>query len=136
MIDLGEISKPATVLVEKRADAVGGLFRPYQIKRIARADAEADIIRAQGQIEVTDLQRRAMRRFVAEESKKQENMEAITCKALPQLEDKSRPADVNDDWIANFFDKCRIVSDEEMQQYGRKSWPGRLIHPEPIQSVL
>ncbi len=129
MIDLGEISKPATVLVEKIADAVGGMFRPYQIKRIARAEAEADIIRAQGQIEVTDLQRRAMRRFIAEEAKKQENMESITSKALPQLEDKSRPADVNDDWIANFFDKCRIVSDEEMQQIWAKVLAGEANSP-------
>jgi Protein of unknown function (DUF2806) len=27
---------------------------------------------------------------------------------------------VNDDWITNFFDKCRIVSDEEMQQIWAK----------------
>jgi hypothetical protein len=90
MIDLGEISKPATVLVEKIADAVGGMFRPYQIKRIARAEAEADIIRAQGQIEVTDLQRRAMRRFVAEEAKKQGNMESITRRSLNWKTDRAQ----------------------------------------------
>jgi len=129
MIDLGELSKPATVLVEKIADAVGGIFQPYQIKRIARAEAEAEIIRAQGQIEVSDLQRRAMRRFLAEESKKQENIETITSKALPQLEDKARPRDVDDDWIANFFDKCRIVSDKEMQQIWARVLAGEANSP-------
>jgi hypothetical protein len=129
MIDLGELSKPATVLVEKIADAVGGIFQPYQIKRIARAEAEAEIIRAQGQIEVSDLQRRAMRRFLAEESRKQQNIEAITSQALPQLENKARPRDVEDDWIANFFDKCRIVSDEEMQQIWAKVLAGEANSP-------
>jgi len=129
MVDLGELSKPATVLIEKVSDAVGGIFQPSQIKRIARAQAEADIIRAQGQIEVTDLQRRAMRRFLAEESKKQENIEAITWQALPQLEDKARPRDMEDDWIANFFDKCRIVSDKEMQQIWGKVLAGEANSP-------
>ncbi len=129
MIDLGELSKPATVLIEKIADAMGGIFPPFQIKRIARAEAEAEIIRAQGQIEVSDLQRRAMRRFLAEESKKQGNIETITSKALPQLEDKARPSDVDDDWIANFFDKCRIVSDDEMQQIWAKVLAGEANSP-------
>jgi hypothetical protein len=118
MIDLGELSKPATVLIEKIADAVGSIFQPYQIKRIARAEAEAEIVRAQGQIEVSDLQRRAM-----------ENIEAITSQALPQLEDKARPRDVEDDWIANFFDKCRIVSDQEMQQIWAKVLAGEANSP-------
>ena len=113
---LGDLSKPATVLVEKISDAVGGIFKPYQIVRVAKAEAEADRIRAESQIQVTDLHRRAMHRFLEEEAKKQSNMEAITEKALPLLEDKSKPQNVEDDWITNFFDKSRIVSDEDMQK--------------------
>lgn len=115
LIKLGDISKPATVLIEKISDAVGGYFKPYQIKRVAKAEAEAEIVRAEAQIEVTDLQRRALNRFVAEEAKKQENIETITEKAIPQLEGTSKPQEMEDDWITNFFDKCRIVSDDEMQ---------------------
>lgn len=129
LINLGDISKPATVLIEKIGDAVGGIFQPYQIKRIARAEAEAGIIRAQGEIEVSALQRRAMQRFIAEEGKKQENIESITAKAIPQLEDKSKPEEMNDDWIANFFDKCRIVSDAEMQQIWAKVLSGEANSP-------
>ena len=29
LINLGELSKPATVLIEKISDAVGGVFKPY-----------------------------------------------------------------------------------------------------------
>jgi hypothetical protein len=126
---LGDLSKPATVLVEKISDAVGGIFKPYQIVRVAKAEAEAERIRAESQIEVTDLHRRAMHRFLEEEAKKQSNMEAITEKALPLLEDKSNPQNVEDDWIANFFDKSRIISDEEMQKLWSRVLAGEANAP-------
>ena len=113
---LGDLTNPASVLIEKISDAVGGVFRPYQIVRVAKAEAEADLIRAESQIQVTDLHRRAMHRFVEEEAKRQSNIEGITGQALPLLQDQSNPQNVADDWITNFFDKCRIVSDCEMQQ--------------------
>ena len=108
IVNLGDISKPATVLIKKISAALGGYYKPYQIKRVATAEAEADIIRTKAQIEVTDLQQRAVIRFIAEEAQRQENIEAIANAALPQLEESSRPDAVEDDWIANFFDKCRI----------------------------
>ena len=43
-------------------------------------------------------------------------MEDITAKALPHLEQDADPDAMEDDWIANFFDKCRIVSDDDMQK--------------------
>jgi len=117
---LGDLSKPANTLIEKISEAVGGVFKPYQIVRVAKAEAAAERIHAESQIQVTDLHRRAMHRFLEEEAKRQSNIEAITQKAIPQLEDKSKPENVQDDWITNFFEKSRIVSDEDMQQlWGR-----------------
>ncbi len=115
LINFGDLSKPATVLIKKISEAVGGYFKPYQIKRVAKAESEADLIKVESQIQISDLQRRAVNRFIAEEAKKQENIETITEKAIPQLEDKSKPEEMEEDWITNFFDKCRIVSDKEMQ---------------------
>ncbi|MEJ1366303.1 MAG: DUF2806 domain-containing protein [Candidatus Sedimenticola sp. (ex Thyasira tokunagai)] len=115
LINVGELSKPADTLVKKVSAAVGGIFEPMQIKRVAKAEAEASLIKAKSEIEITDLHRRAMHRFVEEEANRQENMEAITEKAFPQLEDGSNPSKMEDDWVTNFFDKSRIVSDSEMQ---------------------
>lgn len=120
LINIGELAKPATVLIEKISGAVGAVFEPHQVRRIARANADAAVIEAEGQIRVSELQKRAMIRFVEEEGRKQENIEAITSMALPHLEEDAQPQDVQDDWIANFFDKCRLISDTEMQQlWGR-----------------
>ena len=115
LVNLGKLSKPADTLIKKVSSAVGGIFEPWQIKRVAKAEAEANIIKAESEIEITDLHRRAMHRFVEEEANRQENMETITEKAIPKLKDNSNPNQMDDDWVTNFFDKSRIVSDGEMQ---------------------
>jgi len=129
LINLGEISKPATVLIEKISDALGGYFKPYQITRVAKAEAEADIIKAKSQIEITSLEQRAVQRFISEEAKKQENIESITKKALPDLNENSDPGEIEDDWIVNFFDKCRLISNEEMQNLWSKVLSGEANSP-------
>jgi hypothetical protein len=131
LINLGELSKPATVLVEKISDAIGGIFRPYQIRRVAQAEAEADKVRAVSQIEISELQRRAVQRFFIEEANKQHNMESIAEKALPEILENAKPEEMEDDWITNFFDKCRLISDQKMQLLwssvlaGEANTPGR-----------
>lgn len=115
LINLGELSKPATVLIEKISNAVGGICQPWQMKRVAKAEAEIAIVKTQTEIQVTGLQRRAMQRFFEEEARHQENIEDITAQALPQLNEGSKPETMENDWISNFFEKSRIVSDKEMQ---------------------
>ena len=115
LVNLGELSKPANTLIKKVSSAIGGVFEPWQIKRVAKAEAEANLLKAKTDIEITDLHRRAMHRFVEEEANRQENMEEITKKSLPHLKEESNPENMEDDWVNNFFEKSRIVSDEEMQ---------------------
>jgi uncharacterized protein DUF2806 len=129
IINLGDLTKPANTLIEKISDAIGGIFKPIQIVRVAEAEAKAETIRAATQIEVTELQRRAMRRFIMEEAKKQNNIENITAKALPELGEQASPEKLENDWIANFFDKCRLISDEEMQSLWAKILAGEANSP-------
>jgi len=130
-INFGDLTKPATVLIEKISEAIGGIFRPHQIRRIAEAEAEASRIKTVSEIEITDLQRRAIQRFFSEEAKKQQNIESITAMALPQLAEHASPENIEDDWITNFFDKCRLISDLDMQTLwsrllsGEANSPGR-----------
>lgn len=124
LINFGDLSVPAKVLIEKVSEAVGGIFKPIQIKRVARAEAEASKIATLAQIEITELQIRALRRFVSEESIKQQNMENITAKALPLLEENSKPNEIEKDWLINYFDKARLISDEEIQTLWAKILAG------------
>ena len=66
------LTEPATKLIEKVSDACGGVFKPYQMKRVAKAKAEVALIEAKSQIEITELHRRAVTRWLNEEAKKQE----------------------------------------------------------------
>lgn len=129
LVNIGDLAKPATVLIEKISGAIGGIFEPYQIVRVAKAEAEAEKIQAESQIEITDLHRRAMRRFLDEEAKKQTNIEDITQKAFPHLEEDASPQNVEDDWITNFFDKSRIVSDDDMQNLWARVLAGEANAP-------
>jgi len=129
LVNLGNLSKPADTLIKKVSSAVGGLFAPYQVKRLAKAEAEASLISAKAEIEVTELHRRAMHRFVEEEASRQKNMEDITEQAISGLGEDSDPSDVEDDWISNFFEKARIVSDKEMQELWAKVLSGEANRP-------
>jgi len=115
LFNLGDLTKPAVVLIEKVSDAIGVLFEPRQIRRIATAKADAEKIKVLAKVETSALEQRALKRFVQEEGNKQKNMEDITAQAISQLEIGARPEAIEKDWIVNFYDKCRLISDQEMQ---------------------
>ena len=125
----GDITKPADTFIKKVSKGVVGIFGPYQIKRRAKAEAEAAVIKAQAEIQITELHRRAMHRFIEEEAQKQKNIEDITNQAIPLLSEKSDAEKMNDDWVTNFFDKSRIVSDKEMQGLWARVLAGEANEP-------
>jgi hypothetical protein len=49
------------------------------------------------------------------ETKKQENIEAIIDKAIPQIQDKAEAEKIDNDWLFNFIDKAKLISDSDMQ---------------------
>ena len=151
LIGCSELSKPATVLIEKISDAVEGIAKPWQIRRVAKAEADAkrihadadtdvsvvkakndidiDLIGIEGKLRRTELEREAMSRLMNEEAQKQINMESVTQKALPLLTENSSPQNMDKDWIVNFFDKSRIVSDDEMQNLWARVLAGEANTP-------
>ncbi len=54
----------------------------------------------------------------------QENLEAIAGKAAEDISPDAKPENMDDDWIAHVFDKCRLVSDPEMQTLWAKVLAG------------
>jgi hypothetical protein len=113
-------SKVAEKLIDKIARIQEIRYEPTRIVRAAHAEAEADKIKAVGRVEINELERRALERMVREEGRHQGNMEAITSKAALKLNDGARPEDIEDDWLVDFFEKCRTVGDETMQDLWAK----------------
>jgi hypothetical protein len=129
LVNLGSLAKPANTLIEKVSSAVGGLCKPWQVERTAKAETKVALIKANTEREITDLKRRAMYRFVEEEAQKQENMESIVKKTLLQLNENATPNKMENDWLTNFFDKSRIISDTEMQDLWARVLAGEANAP-------
>lgn len=128
-INLGDLAKPAVTLIEKISDAVGVLYEPRKIRRLAKARADAELRKAQIDIEVGGLRDRAERRRIQEEMQFQENMESVIAKALPEVVEDATPESIERDWLSNYFNKSRIVSDEEMQHLWARILAGEANAP-------
>lgn len=129
LVNLGDLSKPATVLVEKVCNAVGIIYEPTRIKRKAHAEAEASKIAALAQIELKDIEQRALERLVHQEARKQENIESITAQAANALPPAAKVEALDEDWVAHFFKQCDSVSDKEMQSLWSRLLVGEATTP-------
>ena len=108
-------SSGLTKLLNKLVDAGMTLDEPRRIKKLAQAKAVASRIVAESEIEIADLHRRAKHRRAIEDARQQANIESIVLGSIADVSTDARAESMNEDWIANFLDKCRITSDEQMQ---------------------
>lgn len=129
LVDLGKLSKPATVLIEKISSAIGIVYEPHHVRRMARASADAEKIRALSQVELTEIQARTFNRLIVQEERKQENIEKITAQAAEALPNDAKTDDLSEDWIAHFFKQCDAVSDEQMQSLWASLLAGEATKP-------
>jgi len=116
LIDTKSLSKPIVKLIDVISRAIGTIYEPIKIERNARANAVAKIINAKADIEVNEIEARALKRFVETETKKQKNIESIVQKSilfLPQeVSSKEKP---DEDWITDFFELSQNCSNEQIQ---------------------
>ena len=132
--------KAATALIAKVSDAMGGILQPWQIKRVARAEAEAeitrakgsataDIIRAESEARTQEIKRRAMARLDWEEVQQQANMESIIQKSLLEVSEEATPENIEQDWLTYFLKHCRLISNDKMQNFWAKILAGEANSP-------
>ena len=58
--------------------------------------------------------------MVREEGIRQGNIECVVRRALPDAKPEAHPENIDADWLTHFFERCRIVSDDQMQSlWGR-----------------
>lgn len=124
-----KLSKPICTLIEKISGATGVLYEPTRIVRKAKAEAEALIIRTKAEIDAGEIQNRSLLRLVKEEIKKQDNIESIMEKSFKNINDNAIPEKIENDWLFYFFDKCKFISDDEMQELWGKILAGETNSP-------
>lgn len=130
--NVGDISKPANTLIEKISDALGGVLKPWQIRRVAKAQADALLIAADAWDETEGIKDRAIRRSIAEETRVQQNIEDITSRAIHHLVQESKPDALESDWLSFFFDRCRKITDEGMREHWARLLAQQSNHPGSI----
>lgn len=120
IVDLGKLSEPITALINRAADAGSVIYEPTRIVRKAKAEAKADKVRTLSDVEVKDIRLRAQLRIEQEQISDQRNIETIAGKAMGMLNEDAKPNEIDLDWLRNFFDKCRLTSDEDIQMLWAK----------------
>lgn len=130
LINLGNLSKPATILIEKISDAIGVMYEPTRVRNEAKAESDAVKIKKLAELDLLDeVEQRAVTRLLIRETKNQENIEFITNEALNNLNEDAKPEDIEDDWLSHFFEKCKIVSDIDMKNLWSRVLAGEANSP-------
>lgn len=134
--------KPLEKLIDVVSNAVGGLLKPWQTVREAKAQAKSDSIIAieqaktkaiiEGDAETAQYLDTINERLVKKEKRRQKNIEEVVSTAGKILEaekDVSKEP-VNPDWAIRFFDIVQDVSDNEMQLLWGQILAGEIKQPQ------
>jgi hypothetical protein len=124
----------ATGLVGKIVDSIrnacGLAYEPIAVVRKAKADAHAKLIATQNQIEVAELLHKAGERFLSQQLRQQNNIDAIVAKAIQQADSEEGTGEACDpDWINEFIDCSKNISNEQMQDLLAKILAGEVSKP-------
>lgn len=116
-------------------DLIGKVFGPTLTRRQAAADAQAEIQLALADrlachIESNPLDPDVLEMLATYGGKASVvNLANILSKALPMLNETVETASFSDDWIANWRDRARLVSDEEMSLLWAQLLAGEVNSP-------
>jgi uncharacterized repeat protein (TIGR03899 family) len=129
VVDTKSLSEPISKLIEAVQSAIGVLYEPTQIRRIAKADADASLIKMKADLAMRDLVVRAEGRVKAKELRRQQNVESIVAQAVKFLPETVSNEKVDEDWTVQFFESCQDVGNEEMQSLWAKVLAGEVAQP-------
>ncbi|EGR2840693.1 DUF2806 domain-containing protein [Vibrio cholerae] len=133
-MELSGLTKPATELIKRVSSAIGVLYEPTKIRRIAHAEAEAKLIAVNADIKAKELANRAAYRFSVQEIRYQENIESILSAAVQSANQKqvSYESHLDQDFIINFFESCKNVSNPYLQSIWGKLLSGSATENEDV----
>lgn len=128
-LDLTPLSAPFTKLVEVVARGIGTIYEPTGTVRQAKAEATAQLIRADADIKTHELMQRAAARLGHVEVARQKNIENVIAIAQTELPPEVSPKPVEQDWINHFFASIQDVSSEDLQKLWGKILAGEVAAP-------
>ncbi|MFD2786544.1 DUF2806 domain-containing protein [Hymenobacter rubripertinctus] len=127
-------------LLDKLSEASGIIFKPWQIRRNALAEADAATIKAAADIRIglmksnfdqnaQELILRAEATRMIQAMREQQNIDTIVYNALENINEKAPIDEIDADWVNNFFDKARLFSNEDIQNLWSQILAGEINRP-------
>lgn len=126
---LGSLGEVPKLCVERVCNAIGMIYEPTHIRRIARAETDRMRIFAETEVDISDIRTRASLRAEAEQLRQQSTIEEVTRQTLPHITDAAEPSKVTDDWLIHFFGLARDVASGEMRQTWGRILAGEFNRP-------
>lgn len=141
---------PTQKLIEEVSGAIGKVYEPWHIKRMADAKAYeltkiSDAVRNNSDVPITydstgvsidtsnfeEIVKRAGSRLAYQEIKKEQNIEAVVDNAYQELQgaDSVSSDPVDPDWMFRFFNSVENISNEDMQKIWGRILAGEVKSP-------
>lgn len=120
------LTEPIAKLIEAVRSATGILYEPTRIRRKAKSEADALIIKTKGELIARELAQRAAARLSHIELRRQRNLESIVDSAFDFLPDKVSDERPNEDWLVQFFEFAQGIGDDEVQKIWAKILAGEI----------
>ncbi len=139
--DLAGLSDPMKTLIQEISKGVGSIYEPSQIIKIAEAESQALVIRADAEAKADNIRAKAehdrrlrewqiSERIKYVEERRQQNINRIVELASQQLPiEITRTKSVEEDWMTQFFNFSQDVGNEEIQCLWAKVLAGEVAKP-------
>lgn len=127
--ELTHLSKPIEKLVDSISGAVGQLWAPIQIKRLAKANAIASLIEKENHLELFSIEQRAQERINVEKIRKQKIREDISEKAISYIGSSVSSEEVDKGWVLSYFDSAENIANDDLQILWAKILAGEISSP-------
>ena len=121
--------KPLCKLIDAVRAGAGLWYEPIHLRRMAKSEGDALILRAEAKVALTELKQRAAARLTNTETRRQQNIESIVEKASQSLPEQCSETPVDQDWMAAFFDCCKDVGNDDVQKMWGKLLSGEVAEP-------
>ena len=126
---LAPLTAPITKLIESLSLGVSGATKPWQIKRVAEAEADAKLIHAEADGAVLSIHDRAKARREALDAARQANLEAVAAYAAEALPESVSSVPVDRAWMSKFLRHAEDAFDQEMRSVWGRILAGEVEEP-------
>lgn len=113
------LSKPLRLAIEKLSAGAAKLYEPTHVRRMAKAEADAEFIRNISDQDIAELSKAAENRSAYRKIRQELNLQLIADRASRHFEEATIPLNASpppDEWVDEFTDQSKDASTDELRE--------------------